>query len=277
MADDELESLWSYGDPEPWRRGRFAIGFISVLVLIGFAAGASVSIFNGEVGKFFAFALVGCAAVFLLFLIWLGQNWARWILSVFFAIAGLCGIVWGIRTDGLGLLFVLGMGALTIFCYLALSPAVYEFARRQREHIAWFETIVASVACLLVFASVASGLLAFEIYKSSVERDAIEFAELTFHRVFINRDPHFLEDHSSAARKLSRPGQLINRIDDQLGEVKNVGPFAARLIFKLDGHTLRARGAVRTRVLFARQGFWVVIQISGTEKNWEIEHLSWEY
>lgn len=277
MPDEELESLWSYGDPEPWRRGRFAIGFISLIILLGFLADAVVSLSNGNVDQFFLVALSGCGAAFLLFLIWIGQNWARWIIAPFFALAGAWAIVWGIIHEGIGLIFLLGIGALIIFSYLAFAPAVYAFARRQRENIGWLEIAGAGAACFLLIGSVVSGALAFHFYKSTLEESAMEFAELTFQRVFINRDAYFLEEHSSAARKYSRPGELINRIDAELGEVRSVGPFVATMKYKLDGRTLRASGQVRTRALFAREGYWVTIQIAGTENHWEIEHLSWEY
>lgn len=204
MAEHEPESLWAFGDPEPWRRGRFAIGLISALVLFGHAAAAVYSLFNGEIREFFIICVVGCSALFLLFLIWIGQNWARWIISPFFALTG-------VGMGGRGFLFLLGVAALTIFCYLTFSPAVYAFARRQRESLSFIEILVAGAALLILLALIGSALFAFQLYKSGLEREAVEFAQLTFHRVFTNRDPHFLEDHAASGKKYSRPQEFINR------------------------------------------------------------------
>ena len=88
MAKEEPESLWSFGDPEPWRRGRFAIALISALVLLGHAGAAILALLAGEIEQFLVIAIVGCAATFLLFLVWIGQNWARWILAPFFLVFG---------------------------------------------------------------------------------------------------------------------------------------------------------------------------------------------
>lgn len=213
--------------------------------------------------------MVGCSALFLLFLIWIGQNWARWIISPFFALTG-------VGMGGRGFLFLLGVAALTIFCYLTFSPAVYAFARRQRESLSFIETLVAGAALLILLALIGSALFAFQLYKSGLEREAVEFAQLTFHRVFINRDPHFLEDHAASGKKYSRPQEFINLVDD-LGEAKSVGPFSSKLTYQIDGYSLRVAGTVRTRVLFTTDGVWVTVQVEGSHNQWEVVHLAFDY
>ncbi|HMJ05238.1 MAG TPA: hypothetical protein VK474_03185 [Chthoniobacterales bacterium] len=276
MPNEEEESLWNFGEPEPWRRGRSAVAMISALILSGHAAAALLSLLAGEVGRCLLIAVVGCVATFLLFLVWIGQNWARWILAPFFLVFGFFFVVWGMIYGGLGSLFLSGIAALIGFSYLALSPAVYAFARRQRENISALEAVISGAVLLVVLAGVGSGLLAVHLYQASLEREAVEFAELTFHRVFVNRDPHFLEDHATGGRKYSRPQEFVNLIDEQLGEAQSVGPFGAEFRFKLDDRHLRLAATVTTRVLFAKANAWVKIQLAGTHGHWEVEHVGWE-
>lgn len=276
MPEEETESLWLFGEREPWRRGREAIVIISIIILLGHAAVAIYCLLNGQLPRFFGVSIVGCIATFSLFLVWIGQNWARWLLAPFFAAAGLCFIVWGIVFGGMGVLFLIGVGALIIFCYLALSPNVYAFARRQRAQISLLESVIAGVVLLVTLGGVGIGLFALALYKNSVERDALSFSELAFHRTFVNRDPLFLEEHSTMGRKYSRAQEFIN-MNDRLGEVRSVGPFAGTFRYQFVNRVLHLKGMVRTRALFEADGAWVTIQLSGHAGHWEIEHMFWEY
>lgn len=277
MKDEEPESLWSYGDPEPWRQGRAALIWIGLIVILVQSALVTWSFYAGDIREVIMRALAGCFACLLLFLTWIGQNWVRWIVAPFFAFYGFRGVVWGIIYDR-GALLLVGIATLIIFAYLAFSPAIYAFARRQRERVRLLETLAVGAAFLLIMASLASALLAFHIYRRSVEVDAVEFAQLTFRRVFINRDPAFLEEHSTKIRRHTTAAQFIARLERDLGQCESAGPFGGTFRSKLSGTRLQLSGQVRTRAMFERSGgVWVKIDLSGAEREWLIDRVSWEY
>lgn len=282
MGEPELESLWAFGDPEPWRRGRFAIATISTAVIVAQALGLAGALLRGDIKALLAWAVGGAFACLLLFLIWIGQNWARWIVAPFFALFGFTALVWAaVYSDGrlfyAGKLFLSGLIALTMFSYLALSPAVYAFARRQRDRATLLESLTVGAGLLLVLGSIASALLAFQLYKNALEQEATEFAQLACRRVFQNHDAAFLEAHSSATRKHSRPAQFINLVDDQLGQLQTVGPFAGQLNATLDGRRIVLAGALHARAVFEAGGVWIHIGLVGSEGEWSVEHISWSY
>jgi len=244
--------------------------------LLAQSAAVTWSLFAGDLQEFIFRAIVGCALCLLLFLMWIGQNWVRWIAAPFFAFYGFRSVIWGVIYDN-GELLLLGIGTLIVFSYLALSPAVYAFARRQRERTSWVEIFGIGSGFLLVIGSLASALLAFHIYKSGLEQEAIEFAELTFRRVFVNGDAAFLEANATDTRRQTRPREFINMIDDQLGKVQNVGPFAGRFSSRLTDGRVQLRGTVQTRAMFEAGGVWVDIEVSGVEREWGIDRISWSY
>ncbi len=266
----------SIPDREPWRRGRFAIVLIFIIILLAQALDVLLSLLNGDVSQFILRAMAGCIACFLLFLMWIGQNWARWIVSPFFGFYGFAYFIWGI-VYGRGELLVLGIGVLVIFSYLALSPAVYAFARHQRERAGLFESIVIGIGFLLVLGTLASALLAFHIYKRGVEQDGVEFAQLTFRRVFLNQDAQFLAEHASDTPKSSTPDEFVGMVDDQLGELRNAGPIGGNFSAKLKDRRLRLKGNLQLRARFEHGDFWIRIQISGSERAWQIDRINWEY
>ena len=276
MSADEPQSIWAFGDPEPWRQGRAAILWISLLVLLVQSGLILWSFFSGDVREVILRALAGCFACLLLFLTWIGQNWVRWLVAPFFAFYGLRSVVWGVVYQRGGLLMI-GIGTLIVFAYLAFSPSVYAFARRQRERATVLETLIVGAGFLLVMASLASALLGFHFYKRTTEADAVEFAQLTFRRVFVNRDAAFLERHSTPRRRFATPTQFIIRVEDQLGRVQSAGSFGGVFTAKMEGMRLRLKGHVRTRAVFESDAVWVRIDLAGSERDWLIDGISWEY
>jgi hypothetical protein len=274
----EAGPLWRevLGDAEPHRRGREAIIVVSVLILLGEAAKVVATMMGGDVPVFFLRVVTAWLVSLLLYFVWIGQTWARWLLAPVFGINGCWDFIWGIvGSDGLRI--VVGIGELIVFCYLVISPSVYVFAREQRERIKRWEVLAISGVFLLVLGSVGSAILAFYIYQNRLKAEAAEFAGLSFHRVFENRDAEYLAQHSSKTRKYTSPQTLINRINGELGEVRSVGPVGTsfRIKFVLDHFELR--GTARARLIFDSAPLWVSIEISGREPDWEIEHISWNY
>jgi hypothetical protein len=269
--------LWKevLGDAEPRRRGREAIIVVSIVILLGEALSVIAKLMSGNPGDFFLQIVIAWSVALLLYFVWIGQSWARWILAPLFCIDGCWDIVWGI-IGGNGLWVVVGIGELIIFTYLAISPSVYVFARHQRECIQRWEVLAISGVFLLVLLSLGSGILAFFIYQNTLKTEGTEFARMAFHRVFENRDPNYLEEHSSPGRRFSSPQNFINRLSD-LGEIQSVGPLGTSFQSKFVPYHLEIRGTARVRVVFQAAPLWVTISISRKETDWEIDHFSWNY
>jgi hypothetical protein len=278
MTAPAPQPLWKevLGDAEPRRRGREAVIVVTIVILLGEAVRILAALASGHMPSFFLQVFIGWVIAMLLYFVWIGQTWARWLLAPIFALNGCWDFIWGIvGSDGLRL--VIGVGELIIFTYLAISPSVYVFARHQRERISRWQVLAISGVFLATFVSIGSAILAFFIYQNTLKAEATEFTRLTFHRVFENRDPIYLAEHSSKTRKNSSPRQFINRIDAELGEVKSMGPLGMSFRTKFVPYRLELRGTATARVVFESGAHWVTIEISGPDPDWEIDHMRWDY
>ena len=275
MAAEEPESLWNFGEPEPWRRGRFAIVLIFVAILLMDSIRLATTAMSGDAFQFLKLSLSTCFGCLMLYLIWIGQTWARWLLAPFYAVSGFANSVWGV-IYGRGELLLYGIGLLIIFSYLALSPSVYAFAKHQRERTGWLEALIVGAGFLLVLASIASAMFGFHLYKRTLEQDAVEFAGLTFRRVFINQDANFLREHASTRRRYISPEQFVGMVEDQLGAFRESGSYTASFKAKVQNRRLALIGGVETEALFEAGAFVVDIRLSGSERQWAIDHISWE-
>jgi hypothetical protein len=278
MSPREPEPLWreAIPDREPWRRGREAIIVISVVLLLGQGLLIALALMSGHIESFFVRLGSGWLAALLLYFVWIGQNWARWIMAPLFIAYGCWGFVWGIIGSD-GLMIITAIASLIIFSYLAIAPAVYAFAKHQREQVTWWEVLTITGVFFLLLLTVGSAIFAFSNYQNTLKADATEFAGLAFHRVFVNRDPEYLAAHSSSSRKRSSPRHFINQIESELGQVQSVGPVGANFRTKFVPYRLELRGIAKARVIFDASPVWVSIEISGTQSDWKIEHISWDY
>jgi hypothetical protein len=278
MAAPLPEPLWRevLGDAEPRRRGREAIIIITILILLGEASMVLGAMMSGDVGSFFAQLVTAWFAALLLYFIWIGQTWARWLMAPVFCVGGCWDFVWGI-IGGEGLRILIGIAELIVFSYLAVSPAVYAFARNQRERISRWEVLTITGVFFLILTSIGSGIFAFSVYQNSVKADAMEFAQLTFHRVFENLDPEYLAEHSTASRKSLSPQAFINMVHGELGNVRSVGPFGGQFRTRFVPYRLELRGTAQARVIFDSGAVWIRIEVSGQERDWNVEHISWSY
>jgi hypothetical protein len=91
----EVEPLWRQAIPdrEPWRRGREAIILISVVVLLGECVLIVATMMGGDIEAFFVRLITGWLAALLLYFVWIGQNWARWLVAPIFCGYGCWDIV----------------------------------------------------------------------------------------------------------------------------------------------------------------------------------------
>lgn len=257
MSPKEPEPLWreAIPDREPWRRGARS----HHRHLGNRASGRSHFDHAGPHERahrnVFRHAYHGLARRTAALFVWIGQNWARWIMAPIFIAYGCWGVVWGI-IGGNGLMIITAIASLVIFSYLAIAPAVYAFARHQREQVTGWEVLAISAVFFLLLLTVGSAILAFANYQNTLKADATEFARMAFHRVFVNRDPEYLAAHSSSSRKRSSPRHFINRIQSELGQVQNVGPIGANFRTKFVPYRLELRGTAKARVIFDSSPVW---------------------
>lgn len=279
MNSDAPEPLWlqSIPDREPWRRGRDAICFISLIILLGQGALVVRSIMLGDVRIFlFSVSLAAIAFLFLYF-IWIGRNWPRWIIAPLFAVSGFANLIWGL-TEGDGPLFLTGIAGLIVFVYLAFAPSVYAFARYQRDRIKFIESLVVGLVFLLVLASVGSGLYAFYSYETSLESEAISFAATTFNKVFIYYDEEFLRDNLKDDERAITPHDFVARLGNELGEPLQIGEFQSAFTTRLVARSLMIEGRFQVPVTYDSYGpVWINIEVSRIGDGWQIDHLGWNY
>ncbi len=190
---------------------------ISLLLLLGQAALIICSIFLGNLTTFLLSTGLGLFALLLLYFIWIGHNWPRWLIAPLYAFSGFANLIWGI-VHGNGPLFLLGLGGLTVFTYLALAPSVYAFARHQRERVQWVESLVVGGIFLLVAASVGCGLYGFYVYDTDLQEQATNFAGTTFNKVFLYHDEDFLRNNLKDEERTLSPHMFIERINHSFGQ-----------------------------------------------------------
>jgi hypothetical protein len=142
MKPSEIEPLWRQAIPdrEPWRRGRVAIIVIASIILLGEGLLAVMAMTSDHFEDFPARLLTGFLAALLFYFVWIGQNWARWLIAPLFLVTGCWDFVWGI-VRGEGPMLIAGIASLIVFSYLALSPAVYAFAKHQRARVRFPEIL----------------------------------------------------------------------------------------------------------------------------------------
>ncbi len=102
MNTAEPQPLWreAIPDPEPWRRGRTAVVLIGVLIIVGEIAMIISAMMESEIETMLVRIITTWGALLVLYLIWIGQNWARWIIAPIFAAHGCWDVVWGIIGGG---------------------------------------------------------------------------------------------------------------------------------------------------------------------------------
>lgn len=279
MNSGDLPPLWlqSIPDREPWRRGRDAICFISIFILLGQCALIVQSILRGSLTLFLLATGLGAIAFLLLFFIWIGRNWPRWIIAPLFACSGFANVIWGMR-EGSGPLFLTGLGGLTIFTYLALAPSVYAFARHQRERIKLSESLTVGAIFLLVLASVGSGLYAFYLYDTELEREATSFAATTFNKVFVYHDAEFLRSNLKDGERALSPEAFVAQLSSSFDQPRWMGSLRGTFTTRLVARRVMITGLFQMPVLYeGSTPIWVNLEVSRIGDGWQIDHIGWEF
>ena len=279
MKSDEPQPLWlqAIPDREPWRRGRHAICFFTLLIMLGEAAFLGWSILRADLMTFFLAAALGAVACFFLYFIWIGRNWPRWIIAPFFGLAGLVTLTLSLREEN-GAMLLMGIGGLILFSYLALAPSVYAFARHQREHIALSESLIVALVLLLIMASLGSGLFGFYGYVVGLERDAVTFAANTFNKVFVYHDEQFLESNLSEEERAMTAHEFMARLNRSLGQPISVGELQTRFASRLVQHHIWVMASLQVPATYDSHGpVWINLQVSRIGDGWQIDHIGWSY
>jgi hypothetical protein len=278
-SDESPPPLWleSIPDREPWRRGRDAIFFISLLVVLGQAALIAWSIMLGNLTMFLLAAGAGAVALALLYFVWIGHNWPRWLVAPLYALSGFGNVIWGMVNSN-GPQFLLGLAGLTIFTYLALAPSVYAFARHQRERIGLTESLVVGGIFLLVLASVGSGLFGFYVYDTDLQAQATRFVGTTFNKVFLYHDDDFLGHNLKPAERPMTPKAFVEGLESSLGQPTWVGTPRGVFTTHFANHALQLTGRFDIPALFGSTSpIWINIDVSRIGDGWQIDHIGWAY
>ncbi|MGH7935760.1 MAG: hypothetical protein ACREF8_01985, partial [Chthoniobacterales bacterium] len=251
---------------------------LSLFILLGQVALILRSILLGDLKTFFIAVGLGVVAFLLLFFIWIGHNWPRWVLAPLFACSGFANVIWGM-TEKSGPLFLLGLLGLTIFTYLALAPSVYAFARRQRERVSLTEALVIGGVLLLMLASVGCGLYGFYVYDTDLQGEATRFAETTFNKVFLYHDVDFLRANLKDEEREMSPQGFLDSIGAFLGQPRWVGKPRGVFVTHFSRDRLTMTGRFRMPALFNDNTvpIWINIDVSRIGDGWQIDHIGWEY
>ncbi len=212
-----------------------------------------------------------------LYLVWIGQNWPRWIVAPVFACAGFAGAVRAM-VQGDGPLFLGGLLCLTIFFYLALAPTVYAFARHQRERIRFVEAAIVGAVFLLVATSLGSGLYGFYRYDTELQERATAYAGRAFNQIFVYHDDGFLRANLSEKQRLLTPQEFVQRIADSLGQPRWIGELRGVFTTHLARRELQVTGLFQIPVLFRDDTpIWINLEVSRSGDGWQIDQVGWEY
>jgi multisubunit Na+/H+ antiporter MnhG subunit len=198
MNPREVEPLWRavVGDTEPWRRGRLFLILLAILTFCLQGLTLGLGIVSGDIERVLVTGIFALVFWLQYYFIWIGVHWVRWLNGAWNALAGFVFVIWGFR-DGATIAVALGIYLFGVGAYLGLAPAVYFFAKRQRESVRWKEALVIAAVFLLLLGSVGAGIVGLAGYKANLEREAHQFADLAFRSIFTEHDPHFVLDHAS--------------------------------------------------------------------------------
>jgi hypothetical protein len=237
MNPREPEPLWRsvVGDPEPWRRGRLFLVVLASITFLLQALWLLSLIIIGDIERLLLAGIVTLIFWLSYYFIWIGVHWVRWLVGGWNALSGFALVIWGMR-DGAGLTVFAGVYSLGVGAYLGFAPAVYFFAKRQHETVRRGESLGIAGVFLLLLGSLTAGVLGLLGHKANLEREAREFADTAFKRIFAEHDEQFILQHASNRLLESGggPAKLTYFLRDatrRAGFVHDIGPSSGSLRF----------------------------------------------
>jgi hypothetical protein len=277
MPADEAESLWLYGEPEAWRRGRTALLVFAALGAVSQCVIAALFVTADQIDPLFGFVPVWLLFWLQFYLIWIGWHWVRWVAASTIAVLGFWQLVWSVHTYS-GLQLTAGAFFLLFGAYVGFAPSVHLFAKRQRERISILHGLAVAAVFILLFASMFAGIVGIAAFRARIERQGLEFANTTFDRLFVTHEAGYLAAYSTRSTKRSSPEDFVALIKDQLGELEYVEAPEHRLSSVLSRRGVELHGIVTWRARFSSAPRVLIkLDLAGDLSGWKIEHLSWEY
>ena len=280
MARDEPESLWNFGEPEPWRKGRATLITIALCYFVSQGLTFASVLLGGGVENAIALSIVLVLWWLMFAFIWSGTHWVRWILGAWTLLSGFAYLIWGIRDDS----FVkLGIGTVTLVmgAYL-FAPSVHFFAVRQRERIRWPEKLIVAAVFAVLVVSFFSALVAISVARSVTQLDAKRFGEEALRRIFVENDTGFVFAAATYLWKSNPRGTVgiatvMTSKHVDLGYVENtrVTDMKLRLLYDHPAK-LRYAGVVDGEG-FARCGAVLLrLEVERSADDWRINGLWWQ-
>jgi hypothetical protein len=282
--ETEPEPLWRevVGDTEPWRRGRLFLVLLAVLTFCLQALSFWGFILTGDIQRILGLAIAALIFWVQYYFIWIGVHWVRWLTGGWNALVGFAFIIWGLR-DGSGFLIVLGVYYFGTGLYLGFAPAVYFFAKRQRETVRWKESLVIAAVFLLLLGSFSAGIFGLAAHKSQLNREAHEFADMAFVRIFSEHDTHFLLDHATEGllqdgggrAGLSKFNQEAMIYAGDVHEFKRLsGSFRFWYAFPFQ---IGSAGDIITEAVGTRGPVKLQLRLVEAGSGWKIDGIWWTY
>jgi hypothetical protein len=238
MSTPEATPLWRevvIGDSEPWRRGRLFLVLLACFSLLFQGLGMASGIIKGSIEVVFVQGIFALIFWLQFYFIWIGVHWVRWLNGGLSALYGFAFIIWGFR-DGSAIAWMIGLYSFVMGCYLAFAPSVYFFAKRQRETVRGMESLGIGLVFLVLLGSLLAGTFGLMAYKANVEREAREFADTAFRRIFTEHDTNFFLEHASdrLVNAAGSRGELTRFLQDatmRAGDVHEIGQPQGSLRF----------------------------------------------
>jgi hypothetical protein len=279
-TSDELPSLWNYGEPEPWRRGRTILlaiagchGVVQALLFLAILFGRTI-----ELALAFSLGLLLWWLAFAF--IWLGVHWVRWLGGAWMLLVGLAIFIWGMR-DGVLVQWTAGVLDIVVgaFCF---APSVHFFAVRQKENIRLPEKLIVGAVFLILLVSSFSALIAVNVYRSAVQRDAEEYGEEALNRIFVQDDTAYLLGEATDLWRNNPYGnlgvtQVVTDKYMRLGYVENtrVKKVTLQSFFQFPAK-VRYAGVVEGEGI-ARCGLVILrLEVQHSAGRWHINRVGWQ-
>lgn len=238
MSTPEPTPLWRevvIGDPEPWRRGRVFLVLLACFSLLFQGLGMASGIITGRIEVLFVQGIFALIFWLQFYFIWIGVHWLRWLNGGLSALYGFAFIIWGFR-DASPMAWLIGLYSFVMGCYLAFAPSVYFFAKHQKERVRGMESLAIGIVFLALLGSLVAGTFGLMAYKANVEREAREFADTAFRRIFTEHDTNFVLEHASErlVTAAGSRGELTRFLQDatmRAGDVHEIGQPEGALRF----------------------------------------------
>lgn len=279
----EPTPLWRevvIGDPEPWRRGRLFLILLGAFTLLLQGLGIASLVITGRI------ELVPLQGIFVLlfwlqfYFIWIGVHWVRWLNGGWSALYGFALIIWGFR-DGSAIAGAIGLYSFVVGCYLAFAPSVYFFAKRQKETVRRMESLAIAGVFVVLLGSLVASVFGLMGYKAGLEREAREFADRAFRRIFADHDTAFFLEHASdrlvtAAGDRAALTKFLQEATMRAGDVheieRPVGSLRFWYSFPL---RLSSEGPMTAAGKGDRQRIRMHLLIGDASGDWQIHAIRW--